>query len=84
MSLIFDVNIMNKTMKEIGYDAKKMPLGKLGDNTIKQAYGVLNQLSKAVKKKDQAAMTKLSGDFYTLIPHDFGFQKMSNFILNNE
>lgn len=29
-------------------------------------------------------MTKLSGDFYTLIPHDFGFQKMSNFILNNE
>jgi len=42
MSLIFDVNIMNKTMKEIGYDAKKMPLGKLGDNTIKQAYGVLN------------------------------------------
>ena len=42
MSLIFDVNIMNKTMKEIGYDAKKMPLGKLGDNTIKQAYAVLN------------------------------------------
>lgn len=30
MSLIFDVNIMNSTMKEIGYDAKKMPLGKLG------------------------------------------------------
>ena len=29
-------------------------------------------------------MSKLSGDFYTLIPHDFGFQKMSNFILNNE
>lgn len=29
-------------------------------------------------------MTKLSGDFYTLIPHDFGFQKMSNFIINNE
>ena len=29
-------------------------------------------------------MTKLSGDFYSLIPHDFGFQKMSNFVLNNE
>lgn len=35
MSLIFDVNIMNNTMKEIGYDAKKMPLGKLGESTIK-------------------------------------------------
>lgn len=30
LSLIFDVNILNNTMKEIGYDAKKMPLGKLG------------------------------------------------------
>lgn len=44
ISLIFDVNVMNNTMKEIGYDAKKMPLGKLGDNTIKQAYTILNNL----------------------------------------
>lgn len=84
MSLIFDVNIMNNTMKEIGYDAKKMPLGKLGESTIKEAYGVLSKLSDAVKKKDRAEMSKLSGDFYTLIPHDFGFQKMSNFILDND
>lgn len=83
MKLIFDVNIMNNTMKEIGYDAKKMPLGRLGESTIKEAYGVLNQLSAAVKKKDTAAMSKLSGDFYSLIPHDFGFAKMSNFVLNN-
>ena len=42
MNLIFDVNIMQTTMKEIGYDAKKMPLGKLGDGTIKEAYKILN------------------------------------------
>jgi len=35
IKLIFDVNIMNNTMKEIGYDAKKMPLGRLGESTIK-------------------------------------------------
>jgi poly [ADP-ribose] polymerase len=35
INLIFDTNIMNTTMKEIGYDAKKMPLGKLGDSTMK-------------------------------------------------
>lgn len=45
MSLIFDVTVMNNTMKEIGYDAKRMPLGKLGDTTIKEAYAVLNKLS---------------------------------------
>ena len=53
MSLIFDVNILNNTMKEIGYDAKKMPLGRLGDSTIKQAYAVLNKLTDSVKKKNR-------------------------------
>ena len=49
INLIFDTQIMNNTMKQIGYDAKKMPLGKLGDSTIKQAYSVLNELMKAIK-----------------------------------
>ena len=84
IKLIFDVNVLNNTMKEIGYDAKKMPLGRLGDSTIKEAYGVLKQLADAVKKKDKNAMMKLSGDFYSLIPHDFGFQKMANFVLDND
>ena len=61
-----------------------MPLGKLGDNTIKQAYTILNNLLEAIKKNNKDELFKLSGDFYTLIPHDFGFQKMSNFALNNE
>jgi poly [ADP-ribose] polymerase 2/3/4 len=75
---------MNNTMKEIGYDAKRMPLGKLGESTIKEAYGVLSKLSEAVKKKKKDELTKLSSEFYTLIPHDFGFQKMSNFVLDND
>ena len=49
INLIFDVNIMQTTMKEIGYDAKKMPLGKLGDSTIRQAYQILNELTNAIK-----------------------------------
>lgn len=51
MKLIFDINMIKSSMKEIGYDAKKCPLGKLGDNTVKQAYGVLGELSKALEKK---------------------------------
>jgi poly [ADP-ribose] polymerase len=51
ISLIFDVNVMNNTMKEIGYDAKKMPLGKLGEGTIKEAYNVLNKLTKAIENR---------------------------------
>jgi len=84
MNLIFDTNIMNTTMKEIGYDAKKMPLGKLGDSTIKEAYKVLSNLSTAIKQKKHDEVKSLSSQFYSLIPHDFGFQKMINFILDTE
>ena len=45
---------------------------------------MLTKLSDAIKKKDRSAMSTLTGDFYSLIPHDFGFQKMSNFILDND
>lgn len=44
INLIFDMNMIQQSMKEIGYDSKKMPLGKLGDSTIKQGYQVLNDL----------------------------------------
>jgi poly [ADP-ribose] polymerase len=37
-----------------------------------------------VKKKDKQGMMKLSGDFYSLIPHDFGFKNMASFVLDNE
>lgn len=75
---------MNSAMLHIGYDVKKMPLGKLGDSTIKEAYTVLNKLTEAVKNNDRPACSLLSGEFYSLIPHDFGYQKMSNFILDTE
>ena len=58
---------MNNTMKEIGYDAKKMPLGRLGDTTIKEAYGVLNQLSQAIKKKQKVRNPSQSHTGATLL-----------------
>ena len=29
-------------------------------------------------------LERLSSDFYSYIPHDFGFMRMQNFILDNE
>ena len=85
ISLIFDIKMMNHQMKEIGYDAKKMPLGKLAKSTVQQGYQVLNDLMDAIKNKTgKSQYETLSSKFYSLIPHDFGFQKMSNFILDTE
>ena len=71
-------------MKEIGYDAKKMPLGKLSKDNISKAYNMLKELYAEVEKSkpNVSVIEMLSNDFYSFIPHDFGFQKMHNFILN--
>ena len=74
MNLIYDKNIMNKQMAEIGYDAKKMPLGKLGKETITAGYKVLKRIENVLKKKEKGDLKDLSSDFYSLIPHDFGFK----------
>lgn len=42
--LIFDMKMMNNQMKEIGYDAKKMPLGKLSKTSIEKGYEALKNL----------------------------------------
>ena len=36
------------------------------------------------KGKPSNSLTDLSSKFYNLIPHNFGRQKMSNFIINTE
>ena len=38
MELIFDDKVMDETLKQIGYDAKKMPLGKLSEEIINEGY----------------------------------------------
>jgi hypothetical protein len=50
------------------------PLGKLTVSQIEKGQKVLQQLSSAVKKKGSSEISTLSSQFYTLIPHDFGFK----------
>ncbi|KAL4475025.1 hypothetical protein ABPG74_001721 [Tetrahymena malaccensis] len=81
---IFDSKMIQNSIRDIGFDQKKMPLGKLAEQTIKQAYLVLNELMDAIKNNETSKCEKLSSQFYSHIPHDFGFSKMSNFILRSE
>ena len=83
---MFDSNMMNQVMKDIGYDSRKMPLGKLSSKAIDNAYGILSKLMGELEKFNCSKTTidQLSSDFYTQIPHDFGFQKLSFFTLNSK
>ena len=62
-------------MKEIGYDPSRMPLGKLSKNAIQRGYAVLKELAEAIQnKKSRDVLSHLSGQFYSFIPHNFGFR----------
>ena len=76
---------MNKQMVEIGYNVSKMPLGKLSKDNIMRGYKILQQLMDEIKGKRRTNIIEdLTNDFYSYIPHDFGFMKMHHFILNDE
>jgi len=66
--------MMTKAMIEVGYDAKKLPLGRLSKKTIQQGYEVLKQISEELAKDKPRDLQYLSNEFYTLIPHDFGMK----------
>lgn len=76
--------MMNRQMMEIGYDAKKMPLGKLSDDNIKYGYNTLKKLMQAIKDKDDRLINSLNDEFFSMIPHDFGFQKMKYFMIDTQ
>ncbi|CAD8124386.1 unnamed protein product [Paramecium sonneborni] len=75
--LIFDMKMINNQMKEIGYDAKKTPLGKLAASTIKKGFDVLKEISEELQNNipDKTVLQRLSGEFYSQIPHDFGYMR---------
>ncbi len=77
VKLIFNMDMMKQQMVEIGYDAKKMPLGKLSKDTIKKGYEVLKRISDVLDGKKKGDLFELSSQFFTVIPHDFGFKYSS-------
>lgn len=74
LNLIYDLQLMNQQMKEIGYDANKMPLGKLSQHMIKEGYEVLREIEQVLNKTKKGDLYELSSRFYTIIPHNFGYQ----------
>lgn len=76
--------MMNNQMKQIGYNVKKMPLGKLSKDNIKKGYNILKELYDELEKKHRESVIEdLTNDFYSYIPHDVGFRNMGSFALNS-
>ncbi|KAF9969222.1 Poly [ADP-ribose] polymerase 2, partial [Modicella reniformis] len=73
VALIFNTGMMNGQMKELDYDADKMPLDKLAKSTILHGYAVLKRISEVIDgKPNMTLLSELSKQVYTVIPHNFG------------
>ncbi|KAI9192960.1 poly polymerase catalytic domain-containing protein [Polychytrium aggregatum] len=83
VGLISNLEMMTKAMIEIGYDAKKMPLGKLTKDNIAKGYEVLKQIAAEMEgAKRNNVLTSLSSSFYTIIPHAFSGRQIPP-VINN-
>ncbi|RNA22029.1 poly [ADP-ribose] polymerase 2 [Brachionus plicatilis] len=76
LDLICNISEMESVLKEMKYDSKRAPLGKLSKSQIKAGYSVLKEIEDLLKnsKSSNNQYVELSNSFYTRIPHDFGMK----------
>ena len=84
LRFIFDMKMIEKSVVKVGFNVKKLPLGQLSKKTILRGYEILKKIDAELKgSSNPANLGRLSSEFYSVIPHDFKFEKMSNFIINS-
>ena len=74
IQLICDVKMMENYAKELKFDIKRAPLGKLTTKQLQTGMSILTKIENILLKKSKGNLTSLSSQFYTRIPHDFGMK----------
>lgn len=83
---IFSLKNIEVQIQEIGYDVKRMPLGKLSSSNLKMGFNLLKMISKELENENPSKekIESFCSKFYTFIPHDIGFKKLKEFSINNK
>ena len=82
VKFIFNESLMNAQVVSSGLDVGKMPLGELSKETVLKGYTVLRRIEDEIAMGRKTELERLSGEFYTQIPHNFGMKKMHHFVIN--
>ena len=82
IELIFNQQYFADTMRELDYDANKLPLGRLSKRTLDRGFEILRDLGELLTDPSVAdskhnmtwpdAIAACSNAFFTVIPHAFG------------
>ena len=74
IQLICNIQAMEDMVVEMKYDAQKAPLGKLTQDQIKAGYSALKKIEQCINKNTVGEkLIKACDEFYTRIPHNFGW-----------
>lgn len=84
IKFIFDMKLIEKSVIQIGYDPKQLPLGSLSKETVQEGYKYLRLIEAVLEGKEKGDIAQLSSKFYTYIPHNFSMRHMSNFIIDSK
>lgn len=80
LKLVSNTTYMKNTLVQLEIDTEKMPLGKISQGQIDNAYEILNEINENLD--DTNLLKNLSSQFYTLIPYACGRQAPP--IINNK
>ncbi|CDF35263.1 unnamed protein product [Chondrus crispus] len=74
IEMLFEEDVYIDALREFEIDVNKMPLGALSTDQIQKGVAVLEELEQALKASgnQRAKLERLSSQFYTTIPRDFG------------
>lgn len=76
MEMIFDMKHVDKMAMGCDVDLKRMPLGQISPDQIRQAMLVLKEISKHISQNSKPIeIQNASNEFYTLIPHGFSVKR---------
>ncbi|CAB4291840.1 unnamed protein product [Prunus armeniaca] len=79
ISLICNISMMKQHMMEIGYNADKLPLGKLSKSTISKGYNILKRIADVIGGSNRRTIEQLSGN---LIALDIYMSNAGNFVID--
>ena len=74
LKLISNTTYMQNALVQLEIDTEKLPLGKINQAQIDNAYEILEEILDNLK--DKSELVRLSSEFYTLIPNACGRQNL--------
>uniref|UniRef100_A0A7S4KI53 Poly [ADP-ribose] polymerase n=1 Tax=Guillardia theta TaxID=55529 RepID=A0A7S4KI53_GUITH len=83
IQLIFDIDMMRKSMLEMEIDLDKMPLGALSRKQIQRGYSVLTEIQNVLDDPNldefdrNQKILSCTNQFYTIVPQNFGLGGMT-------